>query len=103
MESYSKWGLAVQDWKSIGENRILAGGVDKSPDRDRSQPRAVVELIDIESRRRIAQTRLPTPARAREPVTREGLAIFNNRVFLVPADIGRGAEILRYRWVQSDE
>jgi hypothetical protein len=92
------WAMAVQDWKSVGAGQILAGCIDKSPTRDASLSNAVIELLDIRQRRRLAQVRLPAPEEGAGPVTREGLAVSGDRLFLLPGDLGSHVAIYRYRW-----
>lgn len=89
--------LAVQDWKGLGSGKVLAGGVDKDPRRPLDITPAVVSLIDIPGRERLASCRLATPADAPLPPTREGLALFGDYVFLLPGDLGTATKLYRYR------
>jgi len=90
------WALAVQDWKSLGNGRVLAGGIDKSPDRDRGS-RAMIEILDIPNRRRIVRLRLNPPDESMGWLTREGLARWGDEVLFLPGDLGSNAEIFHYR------
>jgi hypothetical protein len=92
------WALAVQDWKSLGGGQILLGAIDKSPKRDPNVSNAVVEIIDMKARQRVAEARLPAPDAKMGPVTREGLAAWGGSLFLLPQDLGADATVLRYRW-----
>ncbi len=98
MGGEGKLALAVQDWKGIGEGRLLAGGIDKSRQRDANQPRAVVAVLDMDQRKVISEVRLPRPADARHTLTREGLAVFEDRLYFLPGDLGEPARVFRYRW-----
>ena len=90
------WALAVQDFKGVGPDRILAGGVDKSEDRPAAGSRAVIELLDVRRRVRLARVRLESPPGTSDVVTREGLAVLGDHLFLLPRDLGREAAVLRY-------
>lgn len=85
------WALAVQDWKSLGDGRVLAGGIDKSSSRNRKLSTATVEVLDIPQRRRISQLRLETG------LTREGLARVGDTLMFLPGDLGHDASILHYQ------
>lgn len=90
--------LAVQDWKYDPlTEQIVAGGLDKSPARPSDQPAALMVRIDPATRAMTTLHRLPSPAGVRKGVTNEGLAVRGNRLYLLPEDIGRGAQILSYR------
>ena len=101
VEGDSHWALAVQDWKSLGTNRILAGGLDKRSGRDRSLSPAVIEVLDVEARALRSQWRLPSPPGTDLAVTHEGIAFDGTHVFLLPGDLGAGAEVFRYRWAMK--
>lgn len=91
------WALAVQDWKSLGRGRILAGGIDKSTARDPQQSQAVVELLNLPMRRSDAAVRLPAVSGYRGTPTHEGLAYDGTNVWLIPADLNAGAALDQYR------
>ena len=102
------WCLAVQDWKGLSGSQLfppgilVAGGIDKRPDRDATESSAVVQWLDPIRRRCLAQVRLgPVPDYA-GTATREGLAWHDDQLYLLPADLGRGATILRYRSFNRD-
>jgi hypothetical protein len=91
------WALAVQDWKSLGHGRILAGGIDKSASRDPDQSQAVVEVLNVPLRRSEATVRLPDVPGHRGTLTHEGLAYDRTHVWFVPADLNAGATLYRFR------
>jgi len=94
------WALAIQDFKCVSKDRILAGGIDENPARAAAAPRAVVELLDVRRRERLARARLADPPGYDGTVTREGLAIQGDHVFLLPADLGQDVNVFRYRQVR---
>jgi len=98
-----EWSLAVQDWKGMGEGVVLAGGLDKSPLRKRSQPRAVLQWIDLSKRQPLDTLRLPSPSSEAHSMTREGMAFFDEHLFLLPGDLGEDAVLYRYRVETADE
>lgn len=91
-----EWALAVQDWKSLGRGRILAGGIDKSAARDPEQSRAVVDVLNLPMRRSDAMVRLPAVPGFGGTPTHEGLAYDGTNVWLVPADLNAGALLHQY-------
>jgi len=96
--------LAVQDWKfDPAANRAIAGGLDKSRDRKPDQSQAVVAVVDPAARSVVEIHRLPSPDGAGKPVTNEGLAVHGGKLYLLPDDIGRGAEVLSYRFALPAE
>jgi hypothetical protein len=93
------WRLAIQDWKAVGDGTlfdspflILAGGLDKSPDVAAGEL-AVIELLAPVHRTRLARLVLPAEPGATRPLTNEGLAVHNRHLYLLPDDIGAGAEV----------
>ena len=96
------WGLAVQDWKCVGPGRVLAGGIDKSPDRDPSASPAVVAWLDLRQRLCLASARLPRPAGLDKPVTNEGLDLVEDQLYLLPGDLGEGTEVFQYHVVPPE-
>jgi len=91
------WFLAVQDWKYNAESKfVVAGGIDKSPDRPREKSRAVIGLIDLRSKT-ASNLRFDPIDGVTRPLTNEGMALFQGEVFLLPEDLGRGAKILRFK------
>jgi len=97
LEGQPKWSLAVQDWKGMSEGILLAGGLDKSPLRNPSQPRAVVQWIDLSKRQTLDTIRLPSPSLEAHSMTHEGMAFFEQQIFLLPGDLGEDAALYRYR------
>jgi hypothetical protein len=93
------WALAVQDWKSLGHGRILAGGIDKSETRDPQQSQAVVEVLNLPMRRSEATVRLPEVPGYSGTLTHEGLAYDGSHVWFAPADLNAGATLYRFRAV----
>lgn len=92
------WALAVQDWKGLDGPRVLAGGIDKNPGRDKNLSRGVIAVLDLRSRSVVSIARLARPGLAKHTVTREGMACFGDQLFLIPGDLGEGARVFRYRW-----
>ncbi len=95
--------LAVQDWKGIGDQGILAGAVDKNPRLRPAESKAVLQWIDVRSKREVHTVRLTSPPQRQVVPTQEGMAVFHNEVFFLPADLGANAEVFRYRWLQRPE
>ncbi len=89
--------LAVQDWKFDPLAKlVIAGGIDKSPERKPTESVAVVAWIDPILRKITRLIRLDPQADVARPLTNEGLALRNGRLFLLPEDFGRGAKILSF-------
>ncbi len=97
LEGQPEWSLAVQDWKGMSEGVLLAGGLDKSPLRKQSQAKAVIQWIDISNRKTLDSIRLPSPSFETHSMTREGMAFFDQQLFLLPGDLGEDAILHRYR------
>ena len=102
------WYLAIQDWKYIGGGLILASGNDRSKRSAATGSRAVVELLDLRrgvSLQRISLTRRPE---SDHYMTREGMALNGDQLFLLPGDIvpgdnvsskqGSRGKVFCYRW-----
>lgn len=92
------WQLAVQDWKFLqrkGRPLIIAGGIDKS----RESSLATIQLIDIDHGEIHETHRFPMRGDVSRPVTNEGLDLHESALYLLPEDIGRGAKVLRYKFV----
>jgi len=96
LEDQPEWSLAVQDWKAVGEGILIAGGLDKSPLRKPSQPGAVIQWIDLSKGQTLDSIRLPSPSSESHSITREGMAFFEEHLFLLPGDLGENA--ILYRW-----
>ena len=95
-----KWQLAVQDWKFTQRNNrpfIIAGGIDKSND----SATATIQLIDFVSREIRESYRFPKRDDVSRPITNEGLALHESRLYLLPEDIGRGAKVLRFKFIST--
>jgi hypothetical protein len=98
-----RWELAVQDWKGAGEGflvtpgALIAGGIDKSPERDSSKSRAVVELFLPHKRKRLAQIQLPPMDGFKGPLTNEGMCLYDRWLVLLPADIGQNAQLYFFK------
>jgi len=88
------WSNAVQDWKVQGR-WLIASGIDKSSSRPRNRPRAVIQAIDLETRRLVSELRLPRRLLV-GPDTREGMAIFDDHVWLIPGDLGKTNRLYRF-------
>lgn len=90
------WFLAVQDWKYDSKvDRVVAGGIDKSPNANRHESRSVVSWIDLGSKSVESTARLAKRKDVARPMTNEGLALFGADVFLLPEDLGAGAKIFQ--------
>ncbi len=98
----SNWALAVQDWKGIGEGRLLAGGIDKRRNRDPKSSKALVAILDINRRTLPGFKHLPPPEAAKHTLTREGMAVYAGQLFFLPGDLGEQAQIFRYRWRERE-
>ena len=92
------WRHAVQDWKIDGL-LLFAGGLDKRPSRPRGHRRSVVQVIDLATRKLFREARLPHHPDAGE-LTREGMAIHDGKIWLLPADLGARNRMLRIDAVQ---
>lgn len=97
VQDQTDWALAVQDWKSLSEGMVLVGGVDKNPRRDPLQPRALLQWLNIKERRLIDSIRLPSPTADESTPTHEGMAVFQDELFLLPDDLGNDALLHRYK------
>lgn len=87
------WLPAVQDWKSIGPGRVLAGGLDKRPDGKPGATRSVLEIWEIDPLKRVQSISLPNPVERGGEVANEGCAFWSDRVYFLPGDLGSGATI----------
>ncbi len=94
---HPNWGLAVQDWKYLANGTILASGYDKDPCRDKTKSRAVLDWLDIRQHKLLDRIRIIGPDRGSDSLTREGMALFNSELFLLPGDLGDSAILYRYR------
>ena len=91
------WFLAVQDWKYDAESKfVVAGGIDKSPDRPREKSKSVIGLINLRSKA-VSNLRFDPIDGVARPLTNEGMALYQGELFLLPEDLGRGAKILRFK------
>lgn len=81
------WSLAVQDWKFVGKNHLLLSGIDKSKTRPANESKAVIDLVDVNSRKHLQRWRIPTVAGCRHALTREGMAVFQSHLYLLPGDL----------------
>jgi hypothetical protein len=75
---------------------LLAGGIDKSPKRPDGTSAATVSWIDLKERKTVFSKRLEPRDDVSRPLTNEGLAWFENELFLLPEDLGKGAKVLRF-------
>jgi hypothetical protein len=92
--------FAIQDWKGLGDQQILAGAVDKSLRRPPMESKAVLQLIDMAGKRQAGLVRPKGPADRDVVLTQEGMAVTDDYVYFLPGDLGTGAELFRYRWSQ---
>jgi hypothetical protein len=92
--------FAIQDWKRLGDQQILAGAVDKSLPRPPMESKAVLQLIDMAGKREAGLLRPKGPVDTHVVLTQEGMAVSNDYVYFLPGDLGTSAAIFRYRWSQ---
>ena len=88
--------FAIQDWKfaRLSDRAwIIAGGIDKS----RQRGKANLQLIDLAQGVIHTNHYFADRSDVSRPVTNEGLAWYQDTLYLLPEDIGRGAKVLRYR------
>ena len=93
----SECALAVQDWKGLPTGGLVAGGIDKRPQGDPLQSRAVIQWVDLAGSQTPEFLRLPDSTAERHHATREGMAFFDQQLFLLPGDLGDSAILFRYR------
>ena len=87
------WSIAVQDWK-VHEGFLIASGLDKSSKQLANRPRSLIHLINFETRKIIAELRLPR--RTSGSFTREGMAVFGEHIWLLPDDLGEENKLYRF-------
>ena len=83
----------MQDWK-VHEGFLIASGLDKSSKLLASRSRSLIQLINVKTRQITAELRLPR--RASENFTREGMAVFNEHIWLLPDDLEEENELYRF-------
>ncbi len=88
------WSIAVQDWK-VHKGFLIASGLDKSSKLLASRPRSLIQLINVETRQIIAELRLPRRD-APGSFTREGMAVFNEHIWLLPDDLEKENKLYRF-------
>lgn len=89
--------VAVQDWKvaklgNLSTERVILGGLAKN-----EVPLAIIQVVDILNDRLYETHRFEMRADISKPITNEGLAVHDGVLYLLPEDIGRGANVLQYR------
>ena len=91
--------VAVQDWKHFDSRMNLAiiGGLDKSA----GESQAIIMVADVLRGHVHEIHRLPQLTGVARPITNEGLAVYDGKLYLLPEDIGRGAKVLRYRILRT--
>ena len=87
------WSVAVQDWK-VHEGFLIASGLDKSSKLLANRPRSLIQLINVKTRQITAELRLPR--RASGNFTREGMAVFNEHIWLLPDDLEEENKLYRF-------
>ena len=87
------WSIAVQDWK-VHEGFLVASGLDKSSKLPASRARSLIQLINVKTRQITAELRLPR--RASGNFTREGMAVFNEHIWLLPDDLEEENKLYRF-------
>jgi hypothetical protein len=60
--------------------------------------KAALLLIDMGHKRDAGLRRLISPPDRDVLLTREGMAVRDENVYFLPADLGTSAEVFRYRW-----
>ena len=88
------WSIAVQDWKVHG-GFLIASGLDKSSKLLASRPRSLIQLINVKTRQITAELRLPR-RHASGNFTREGMAVFNEHIWLLPDDLEEENKLYRF-------
>ena len=94
IRNFPNWSIAVQDWK-VHEGFLIASGLDKSSKLPSSRSRSLIQLINFKTRQIIAELRLPR-RRASGNFTREGMAVFDEHIWLLPDDLGVENKLYRF-------
>ena len=87
------WSIAVQDWK-VHEGFLIASGLDRSSKLLANRPRSLIQLINVKTRQITAELRLPRHATGN--LTREGMAVFDEHIWLLPGDLGVEDKLYRF-------
>lgn len=87
--------IAVQDWKRFGAggSTVIMGGLEKS----QLAKRATIAVADLQRFQLKEIRQFNRREGVSRPITNEGLAVHNGKLFLLPEDVGAGAKVLRYR------
>ena len=93
ISNYKNWSNAVQDWK-VHQGFLIASGIDKSLKLPSNHPRSLIQLIDIKSRNIIEELRLPR--RTSGNFTREGMAIYDECIWLLPDDLTEENKLYKF-------
>ena len=94
IRNFSNWSIAVQDWK-LYKGFLIASGLDKSSNLQAGSSRSLIQLININTRKIIAELRLPLRHESGS-FTREGMAIFSEHIWLLPDDLGEDNKLYRF-------
>ena len=89
------WSIAVQDWK-VHKGFLVVSGLDKSSKFLGSRPRSVIQLINAKTRKITGELRLPR--RESGNFAREGMAVFNGYIWLLPDDLKEENKLYRFQF-----
>ena len=95
IQNLPNWSIAVQDWK-VHKGYLVVSGLDKSSKFLGSRPRSVIQLINAETRKITAELRLPR--RESGNFAREGMAVFDGYIWLLPDDLKEENKLYRFQF-----
>ncbi|MQG36781.1 MAG: hypothetical protein FI719_00300 [SAR202 cluster bacterium] len=95
IQNLPNWSIAVQDWK-VHKGFLVASGLDKSSKILGSHPRSVIQLINAKTRKISAELRLPR--RELGNFAREGMAVFDGHIWLLPDDLKEENKLYRFQF-----
>ena len=95
VENLPNWSIAVQDWK-FHKGFLVVSGLDKSSKFLGSRPRSVIQLINAKTREIKAELRLPR--RKSGNFAREGMAVFDGYIWLLPDDLKDENKLYRFQF-----
>ena len=94
IRNFPNWSIAVQDWK-VHEEFLIASGLDKTSKLLAGHSRSLIQLINFKTRQIIAELRLPRRHESGN-FTREGMAVFDEHIWLLPDDLGEENKLYRF-------
>ena len=95
IQNLPNWSIAVQDWK-VHKGYLVVSGLDKSSKFLGSRPRSVIQLINAKTRKITAELRLPR--RESGNFAREGMAVFDGYIWLLPDDLKEENKLYRFQF-----